>query len=112
MVEYLKRYYTKEEEFLDEFSMSVGAVLRLLGDDWQPDSECNDATRQNREYFLRTGELSHLVFDGASVHHDERGFSSMQIVLKSSKRLVNVRVKRVGKDFVAEKTVDKATGSS
>lgn len=112
MCEYLKRYFTKEEEFLDEFGMSVGAAIKLLGDEWKPDFHCNDATRQNRAYFLKTGQLNHLVFDGASVHHNEKGFSSVQIVLKSSTRLVNVRVKKVGDEFVAEKIIDRPADQS
>jgi hypothetical protein len=90
MAECMKRFYTKEEEFLDEFGMLVGAALRVLGDDWRPDFHCDDDTRRNRKYFLKTGELSQLLFDGAAVYHDENGFSSTQIVLKSSKRLAHV----------------------
>ena len=107
MSEYMKRYYTKEEDFLDEFGTLVGAALSVLGDEWQPDSQCDDDTRHNQEYFLKTGELTNLVFDGAAVFHDENGFSSTQIVLKSSKRLVNIRVKRAGNKLVAEKIIDR-----
>jgi hypothetical protein len=107
MSEYWKRYYAREEEFLDEFNMRVGAALKILGDDWRPDWQCDDGVRRNREYFLKSGELSQLVFDGASVYHDEDGFSSTQIVLKSSKRLVNVRVSRMGNEFIAEKIMDR-----
>ena len=108
MSEYMKRYYTREEDFLDKFGMSIGAALKVLGDEWQPDWHCDDDARHNREYFLKTGKLSQLVFDGAAVYHDENGCSLIHLCLKSSKRIVTVRLKKVGGEFVAEKIVDRA----
>lgn len=108
MSEYMKRYYMKEEEFLDEFHMSAYTASSLLGGEWRPDPSCNDSTRQQREYFRSTGDLRRLVFDGAAVYHDEHGFSHVQIVLKSSERVVNIRVEKINGELVAEKIVDKS----
>lgn len=107
MDEHLKRHYLKEEEFLDEFYDVASVAAKFLDGEWQPNCACNDAARKNGEYFLATGELQQLVFASASVHHDANGFSSVQILLKSSKREVNVRVKKVGGDFVVEKIADR-----
>jgi hypothetical protein len=107
MTEYLRGLYTKEEEFLEEFSSSAAAAAEILSGDWQPNYHCDDHVRKNQSYFRSTGELTHLVFESAAVHHDSNGFSSVQIVLRSSTRTVTVRVKKVGVDFLAEKIVDK-----
>lgn len=107
MDEYIKRHYLKEEEFLEEFNDAANVAVKLLDGEWQPNDACNDVVRKNGEYFLSTGELQHLVFDSASVYHDAKGFSSVQIVLRSSKRVVSVRVEKVDDDLVAEKIVDK-----
>jgi hypothetical protein len=108
MTEYLKRLYKKEEEFLDEFGSSASAAAQILGGAWEPSYHCDDNVRHNQQYFLSTGELAHLTFDSAAVHHDEKGFSSVQIVLRSSKRTVTVRVKREGSELIAQKIVDRA----
>jgi hypothetical protein len=107
MTESRKRYYTKEEEFLDEFHMVAYAAAELMGEDWHPAPSCNDNMRKQTKYFLSTGELTSLVFDSAAVYHDDSGFSSAQITLKSSKRLVTVRVRRMDGKLVAEKLLDK-----
>jgi hypothetical protein len=85
-IERLRRYYTTEEEFLDEYSQVASVAAHLLEDAWRPQYNCNDATRQQRQYFISSGELSSLVFDGAAVYQTERGFSSAQIVLRTAKR--------------------------
>ncbi len=100
---YLKRVYDKEEGFLDEFPGIAKSASQLLGGDWEPNCWCNDKTRRNTKYLLSRGELQKLTFDSASVHHDNKGFSSAQIVLKSSERIVTVVVKKMDGDFVAEK---------
>jgi hypothetical protein len=41
------------------------------------------------------------------VYHDDKGFSSAQIVLKSSQRIVNVKVRKIGNEFIGETIVDK-----
>ena len=107
MGEYCKRHYLKEEEFLDEFYNAASIAARLLGEEWEPNPECNDSVRKNQQYFLSTGELNALVFNSASVYHDEKGFSSMQIVLRSSKRLVTVQVRKSNGELIAEKIVDR-----
>ena len=109
VTEFLKRLYKKEEEFLDEFAASAITAAAILGGDWQPNYHCDDHVRYNQQYFLSTGELTQLVFDSASVHHDEQGFSSVQIVLRSSKRIVTVRVTKQGEELTAEKIVDRAS---
>jgi hypothetical protein len=112
MTEHVRRYYHREEEFLNEFPFVVSAAVNLLNGGWEPDYFCDDASRQNLAYLLSTGGLVSLSFDGAAVYHDARGFSSAQIVLKSSTRIVTVRVRKDGNDLVAEKVVDKAAKPS
>ena len=107
MAEYWKGSYLKEEEFLDEFFNVADKAAQLLNGDWKPNSACTDKARHNRDYFLSTGELYQLTFDSAAVYHDENGFSSVQIILKSSKRIVNVRVRKVNGSLIAEKILDK-----
>jgi hypothetical protein len=107
MIEHLKRHYPKEEEFLSEFYDVASIAGKLLDGAWEPNPDCNDTTRKNQEYFYSTGELHILVFDSASVYHDANGFSSVQILLKSSNRFVNVRVKNVNDKLVGEILTDR-----
>lgn len=107
MEEHFKRLYVKEEEFLDEFGGTASVVVTLLNGEWQPNSAANDAVRHNSEYLLSTGELEELVYDSAAVYHDDKGFSSVQITLKSSHRLVNVRVRSKDGGLVGEKIIDR-----
>ncbi|MBU4320918.1 MAG: hypothetical protein L6246_01095 [Thermodesulfovibrionales bacterium] len=107
MNEDMKEYYQNEEEFLDEFSDFAREAAKLLKDEWQPNYGCSDKARKNRDYFLSRGELYSLTFDSAATYHDRNGFSSVQIVLASSKRIVTVRVKREDGNLIAEKIVDK-----
>ncbi|MCJ7662979.1 MAG: hypothetical protein MUO24_01925 [Desulfobacterales bacterium] len=107
MNEFMKKYYVKEEEFLDEFSEVAIEAAKILNDDWHPDYSCNDAIRKNREYFFSTNQLYSLIYDGAAVYHNQGRFSSVQIVLKSSTRVVTVRVKLENDHLIAEKIVDK-----
>jgi len=107
MNEDMKEYYQNEEEFLDEFSDFAREAAKLLNDEWQPNAACTDRARKNRDYFFSRGELYSLTFYGAAVYHDKNGFSSVQIVLKSSTRTVTVRVKRKDGNLIAEKIVDK-----
>ena len=108
MTEDVRRCYDREEEFLSEFPFVVSAAVNLLNGGWEPDYFCDDASRQNLAYLLSIGRLASLSFDGAAVYHDASGFSSAQIFLKSSTRIVTVRVRKDGNDFVAEQVVDKA----
>ena len=107
MAEHLKRHFTREEEFLDGYESVAYKAAELLGDDWHPNPLCTDNDRQQRDYFLKIGELYSVTFDSAAAYHDENGFSSVQITLKSSKRVVTVRVRRVKGSLVAEKILDK-----
>lgn len=107
MPEYLKRIYSKEEEFLEEFHGVASEAARLLGGDWVPNPACSDKARHNRDDFLQRGELDMLTFDFAAVYHDENGFSSVQITLNSSNRTVNIRVRKVNGSLVAEKILDR-----
>jgi len=107
MEEHLNKVYSKEEEFLDEFGNVASVTVRTLNGEWQPNYGANDSVRRNQEYFLSTGEIKDLVFDSACVYHDNNGFSSAQITLKSSHRLVNVLVRLVNGELVGEKIVDK-----
>jgi hypothetical protein len=101
------RYYNKEEEFLGEFYNLAPAAALAVGNEWLPRNDCDDGARQQQRYFLSTGELSQLVFDGAEVYRSSKGFSSAVIFLRSSKRLVSVRVRPKGKSYVAKVEVDR-----
>ena len=107
MNEFMKKYYLKEEEFLDEFSDVAIEAAKVLNNEWEPDYNCDDDTRKNREYFSSTDQLYSLTYDGAAVYHDQGRFSSVQITLKSSTRIVTVRVKMENGNLIAEKIVDK-----
>jgi hypothetical protein len=107
--EVLHRYYTREEEFLNEFGSGgiVSAVNKAISpDEWRANYHCNDAERQQRDYFRKTGELSSLVFDGAAVYHTAAVFSSAQVILRTAKRIVTVQVKAEDEQLVGEKMVD------
>ena len=109
MSDVLTRYYVKEEEFLDHFETAATIAAWFLQGEWSPDYHCNDAVRRTREQLLSSGGLDALVFSGAAVYHGASGFSSVQIALRSTTRSVNLRVKKVGHELVAEKLSDKHT---
>lgn len=106
-MEILKKYYTREEEFLEEFGDVASQAAKVLNNEWQPNYCANDSSRTNLNYFFSTGELNFLDFDSAAVYFDNEGFSSAQIVLKTSQRVVNVKVRKIGNEYVGEKIVDK-----
>lgn len=106
MSEILRRFYLREEEFLEEFPGVAEQAVKHLAPDWEPNYHCNDKLRKQVDYFFSTGQLNHLVFNGAAVYETAGTFSSVQIVLHSSMRLVTVRVRRSGNDCVAETIVD------
>ena len=110
MDEHFTRNYLKEEEFLDEFYDLAGKAAALLNGQWCPNESCDDATRQSQRYFLSTDDLPNLIFDSAALYSDINGLSSVKIVLKSSRRVVVVAVKRAGDEFVAEKISDRTEG--
>lgn len=107
MKESMKKYYLKEEEFLDEFAGVAEEAAKILNNEWKPNYYCNDGVRKNIEYFISTNQLSSLTYDGAAVYHEQGRFSSVQIVLKSSTRIVTVRVKMENGKLIAKKIVDK-----
>jgi hypothetical protein len=107
MEEWYRRSYLKEEEFLDEFGDVANVASKVINGEWQPNYDANDSVRKNHEYFLSTGELTTLVFNGASIYHNASGFSSVRIILKSSKRIVNVRVSEINGKLVGKKIIDK-----
>jgi hypothetical protein len=108
MPEQLKRYYVKEEEFLDRFEHVAIVGARCLDGAWSPEFHCDDAMRRSRDAQLAAHQLEQLVFAGAAVYHTDAGFSSAQIALRSATRAVNVRVRKIGSDLVAEKLADRA----
>lgn len=107
MDERVIKTFTKEEEFLDEFGDTANVAVRLLNDEWYPNYSANDAVRANIKYFFSTGEVNYLAFDSASIYHDQYGFSSVQIILRSSKRVINVRVKKVDNELIGEIIVER-----
>jgi hypothetical protein len=77
---------------------------------WTPDYRCDDQIRQQRAQQLSAGTQRELVFSGAAVYHLDAHFSSVQIALKSSFRMVNLRVRHgATEELVAEKLLDRAT---
>jgi hypothetical protein len=61
---------------------------------------------------LKTRRLLGLAFDAATVYHDPNWHSSVRIVLRSSKRVVTVRVSLSDGALVAEKIADRGLHSS
>jgi len=108
MHEQLKQYYAKEEEFLDQFeNAAIVAALSIQGE-WTPNYRCDDAVRRQRDAQLTAGTLRELVFTGAALYHVDARFSSIQIALRSAKRMLNIRVRHdAGHELVAEKIVDR-----
>ena len=101
----LKRTYLKEEEFPEGFSAVAMVAAGELNGAWRPNNKCDDAARKIQAYFLSTGKLKQLVFKSAAVYYNPNGFESVQILLESSKRIVNIHV-RVGGKLVAVKILD------
>lgn len=109
--EQMHRHYTREEDFLAEFYNLAPAAAAAVGDEWYPRADCDDAARTQQKYFLSTGQLTKLVFESATSYHDSTGFSSVVISLRSSKRLVSVKVRPKPKaklSYVATIEVDRA----
>jgi hypothetical protein len=110
MNEYRHKSFHKEEEFLDEFSEMGHQASRHLAGQWNPNFECSDTTRYNRDYFSKTGELCDLTFYSAEVFHCDRMFSSVLIHLRSSTRVVAVRIRvRKSDDELIATTEDDRT---
>jgi hypothetical protein len=103
--EHLYRSYNKEEEFLDLYPSVISpAIEAVRPDEWEPDWDCNDNRRQQRDYFKKSGELKRLTFDYAAIYHDSAGMlSSVQIVLVDSDRTITVRVRKTTGCFEAKR---------
>lgn len=101
----MNKYFRKEEEFIDKYSFTAYAAARHLGGVWDPNPHANDSSRDNRDYFLKTGQLESLTFMSAAVS-DIEGFS-VQIALESTKRQVTVEVTKVGTEYQAKTIVDR-----
>jgi len=61
MDEYVRRQYLREEGFLEEYLGTVDAVLPQLPCPWQPNFQCNDQARWQRDRLLATGQLESLT---------------------------------------------------
>jgi hypothetical protein len=95
MDEHVHRQYLKEEEFLEMYYGLVDAVLPQIDEVWQPNYGCNDQARQHRDLLLATDRLAQLTFDSAVIFHGRQGLSSIRLYLRSSARLLIVRIKWV-----------------
>jgi len=103
-----KRIYLKVEEFLEEFTDVARVVAGELDCGWRPNNVCDEAEAKNQNYLTSTGGLSKLMFKSAAVYYGPNGvFSSVEIVLESLKRYVELRVKIVGGKLVAERILDR-----
>jgi hypothetical protein len=110
--EHMHRHYTREEDFLAEFHNLTPAAAAAVSDEWYPRADADDALRAQERYFLSTGELTRLVFDGATSYHGSEGFSSVVITLRSARRVVSVRVRPKSKSYVATIEVDRAPSTT
>jgi hypothetical protein len=108
---YVTRLYRKEEQFLEDFYETVDALLPLLPGRRQPNFRCNDLERWRRQLQLRTGHLDALTFDEAVIFNDRRDqFSSLHLHLRSSSRLLVVRVQWV-REMVVDVLLDQPSGA-
>src|SRR5687768_10995422 len=97
---WVKRMYLHEEDFLEEWYATVEAVLQHLPHAWQPNFQCDDRARAERDQLLARGQLATLTFDSAVIFYDKDVFSSIQLYLRSSARLVIVRVRWAGAEMM------------
>jgi hypothetical protein len=89
---YVTRLYRKEEEFLEDWYLAVDELLPRLGAEWRPNFRCNDLERHARRLRLHAGQLDALTFDEAVIFHDKGQFASLHLHLRSSARLLIVRL--------------------
>lgn len=101
------RNYLKEEEFLDEFYNWASTAALALDGAWRPNYSCDDNARKQRDYFLKSGDLFGLSFMSASVQGDATTGVNVQILLESSKRIVNVKVENREGVPVAQILIDR-----
>ena len=97
----MNRNYLKEEEFLDEFYNWASIAANELKGAWNPNYSCDDRARRNRDYFMKSGHLSQLVFQFAALTREPDGEVHVQILLESAVRIINVKVgEREGTTYV------------
>lgn len=108
MDERMVKGFFREEEFLEEYGEIARITANLLHQEWIPSYSANDETRANITYFIKSRELSKLVFENAFIYHIGNKFSSVVINLISSYRKVTVKVKLVDNQLVADKLIDKS----
>jgi hypothetical protein len=90
--EYTAGIYLREEDFVEEWAGTVEAVLPHLGG-WRPNYNCNDQIREARRLALVKGEQTELVFDEAAISNGRQGLAAIDIHLRSSTRLLIVRLR-------------------
>lgn len=95
--------FNKEEEFLEDYMDVAIAAANIMNGEWEPNDLANDKTRASRKYFIDTGNEVPLDFSYASVHHNEDGFSYVQLLLKSSNETVGIRIKKIDGKLIATK---------
>lgn len=87
------REWRREEDFLDHWLQTADLVVEHLGGAWRPNYSCDDAARWRRDLALQEGTLDALTFDAAVELNGQNGMlSSLRVYLRSSARLVIVRV--------------------
>ena len=106
MSQHVKRYYSKEEEFLTECHLWVHAAAQLMGNDWLPDGDCNDSTRENRQKLFADEQCRDLFFNGATLYRDANEVTSIVMTLKSSHRTVSIMIDKRGRELNAKKVFD------
>ncbi len=106
MDEYVHRVFLREEEFLEGHYETVDIVVQRLGQQWQPNFQCSDLSRNRRDLLLAKGCLQELLFDSAVLFHGKKGLSSIRIYLRSSGRLLIVSVSWPGREAVVEILAD------
>jgi hypothetical protein len=55
------------------------------------------------------GTLERLTFEQAVIFHDGNGFASLRLQLRSSERLLILRIRWVGAEMVVEELLDLVT---
>mgnify|MGYP003339248504 CR=1 FL=1 len=101
------RNYLKEEDFVEEFYDWAAIAAEAVSNQWRPNENCNDASRKQTSYFMKSGEMTWLTFSSASVHRPPMGDAYAQIILESSNRIVNVWVSSPQGKAVAKIQVDR-----
>jgi hypothetical protein len=74
--------------------------------EWRPNYQCGERERQRRQLSLANGQLNKLTFDAAAVFYAHGQLSSLQIELRSSSRVLFVRVRWGDGQAIVEKLLD------